>query len=106
MLPAGTYTLTWQAGTFDGKGNAVTHLEILGPVTIIGDTSVGGTIISANNNDEVFTINPGPYGSFNPSGNSFVFDTSLDNLTIENGKNLNNPANSPTGDFQQRRRLH
>jgi hypothetical protein len=66
-------------------------------VTIIGDTSAGGTFISANNNDEVFTINPGPYGSFNPSGNSYVFDTALDNLTIENGKNLNNPVNSTTG---------
>lgn len=30
MLPAGTYTLTWQAGTFDSNGNAVTHLGFSG----------------------------------------------------------------------------
>lgn len=98
MVPAGTYSLTWQAGTFDGNGNAVTHLEVLGPVTIIGDGS-GGTIINGNNNDEVFTINPGSFGSFNPSGETYVFDIALENLTIENGKNLNNPNNSTTGLF-------
>jgi trimeric autotransporter adhesin len=90
MVPAGTYNLTWQAGTTDANTNALTHLEILGPVTIIGSTSNGGTIINGANNDTVFTINPGSFGSFNPSGESFAFDTALENLVIENGKNTNN----------------
>ncbi|MGA9673560.1 MAG: Ig-like domain repeat protein [Terracidiphilus sp.] len=97
MVPAGTYTLTWQAGTFDVNGNALTHLEILGPVTIIGSTSGGGVTINAANNDTVFTINPGPFGSFNPSGNSYVFDATLENLLIENGTNKNNINTSATG---------
>lgn len=99
MVPAGTYTLTWQAGAMDGNTNALTHLEILGPVTIIGSTTGGGTIINAANNDTVFTINPGPFGSFNPSGDSYVFDTTLENLVIENGKNLNNINNSGLANF-------
>ena len=88
MVPAGTYNLTWQAGTTDANMNAVTHLEIFGPVTIIGATSGGGTIINGDNNDTVFTINPGTVGSFTDI--SVVFDASLENLVIENGKNTNN----------------
>lgn len=99
MVPAGTYSLTWQAGVTDANTNAVTHLEILGPVTIIGSTSGGGTIINGDNNDTVFTINPGPYGSFNPSGNSYVFDTALENLVIENGRNVNNIDNSGNANY-------
>ena len=99
MVPAGTYTLSWQAGTTDANTNALTHLEILGPVTIIGTTTGGGTIINANSNDTVFTINPGPFGSFNPSGDSYVFDTTLENLTIENGKNVNNLNNSGQANY-------
>ncbi|MBT9332636.1 beta strand repeat-containing protein [Paracidobacterium acidisoli] len=99
MVPAGTYTLTWQKGTTDANTNAVTHLEILGPVTIIGTTTGGGTIISGGNNDTVFTINPGMFGSENPSGNSYVFDTTLENLTIENGKNTNNINNNGLANF-------
>ena len=98
MVPAGTYSLTWQAGTFDANANAVTHLEILGPVSIVGSTS-GSVIINGNNNDAIFTINPGQYGSFNPSGNTYLFNLSMSNLTIENGKNNNNPNNSTTGLF-------
>jgi CSLREA domain-containing protein len=94
MVPAGTYSLTWQAGTVDGNTNAVTHLEILGPVTIIGSTTDGGTILNGANNDTVFTINPGPFGSENPSGNSYIFDTTLENLVIEGGKNPNNLNNN------------
>ncbi len=86
MLPAGAYQLTWQAGTLNGNGDALTHLEILGPVSIVG-SGANNTVINANSHDTVFTINPGPFGSFNPSGNSYVFDTSISNLTIENGKN-------------------
>jgi trimeric autotransporter adhesin len=97
MIPAGTYGLTWQAGTIDGNSNAVTHFEILGPVTLVGDTSGGGVIINGNANDTVFTINPGQFGSFNPSGNSYVFDVTMENLTIENGKNSNNAVNSNLG---------
>ncbi len=86
MLSAGTYQLTWQAGTLDGTGDALTHLEILGPVSIVG-AGAASTFINANSRDTVFTINPGTFGSFNPSGNSYVFDTAISNLTIENGKN-------------------
>lgn len=99
MVPSGTYKLTWQAGVTDANTNAVTHLEILGPVSIIGSTSGGGTIIDASNNDTVFTINPGQYGSFNPSGNSYVFDTTFENLVIQNGKNPNNINNSGQANF-------
>jgi len=97
MVPAGTYNLTWQTGTLDANASAVTHLEILGPMTIVGDTSGTGVIIDAKNNDTVFTVNPGLFGSFNPSGMSYVFDLLLENLTIQNGKNANNPNISTTG---------
>ncbi len=90
MLPAGTYPLTWKAGAVDANGNAETHLEVLGPVTFIGDKTSPGVTIDASSNDVAFTINPGPYGSFNPSGDSYVFDTELDNITIKNGSNPNN----------------
>jgi trimeric autotransporter adhesin len=93
MVPAGTYTLTFQANTLDANGNYVTHLELYGPVTIVGN----GAIINGNNNDTVFTINPGIYGTYNTGGNSYVFDATLENLTLENGKNNNNPNNSGTG---------
>ncbi len=99
MVPPGTYNLSYKHGTFDANANAVTHLEILGPVTIIGSTSGGGVIINGNNYDEIFTINPGIYGSYNPSGDSNVFSLALENLTLENGKNLNNPDNSSTGNI-------
>ena len=39
MVPAGTYPLTWQAGTVDSNGNAVTHFEVLSPVAFVGATS-------------------------------------------------------------------
>ena len=99
MVPAGTYVLTWQAGLVDGNTNALTHLEVLGPVSLIGSTSDGGTIINANNNDTVFTINPGPFGSFNPSGESYLFDMTMENLVIENGKNTNNLNSNDLANF-------
>jgi hypothetical protein len=89
--------LTYNAGTTDANNNAVTHLEILGPMTLVGDISGAGVIINAQSNDVVFTINPGVYGSYNPSGDSNVFDTTFENLTITEGQNFNNPANSGTG---------
>ena len=93
MIPSGTYPLTWQAGTVDSNGNAVTHLEVLGPVTIVGDTAGGvGVTIDASGNDVAFTINPGPYGSFNSNGYSYIFDTTMENITIINGNNPNNLA--------------
>jgi hypothetical protein len=96
-LPSGTYPLSWQAGTTDANANYVTHLELLGPVTILGDPS--GTIIDGGSNDTIFTINPGQYGSFNPSGDSYVFDATLEDLTLQNGLNQNNPSASTTGLF-------
>jgi hypothetical protein len=94
MVPAGTYNLTLNAGNTDSNGNGITHLEILGPVTMIGSTSGAGVRIDGNANDTIFTINPGLFGSFNPSGNSYIFDTTLENVIIQNGKNNNNLANS------------
>jgi CSLREA domain-containing protein len=99
LVPAGTYRLTWQAGVTDGNTNALTHLEVLGPLSIIGSTSGGEAVINGDNNDTVFTINPGPYGSFNPSGNSYVFDMTLANLVIENGKNVNNLNNNVVANY-------
>jgi len=94
MLPAGTYPLTWQAGVTDANGNNVTHLEVLGPVSIVG-AGAGTTIIDGEQNDTVLTINPGIFGSFNPSGDSYVFDMSISGLTIQHGKNNNNLNNNP-----------
>jgi CSLREA domain-containing protein len=99
MLPVGTYSLTWQKGILDANANGVTHLEILGPVSIIGEGPAGGVIIDAQNNDTAFTINPGPFGSFNPSGDSYIFDTAFTNLVIQNATNNNNiNAVNATGD--------
>ena len=93
MIPAGTYPLTWQAGAVDSNSNAITHLEVLGPVTFVGETAGGsGVTIDASANDVAFTINPGPYGSFNPNGYSYTFDTTLENISIINGANPNNLA--------------
>jgi hypothetical protein len=100
MVPAGTYNLTWQAGSKDSNDNLLTHLEIFAPMTLVGSTSGGGVIIDGNNNDTVFSINPGVFGSFSNS-QSYVFDLALENLTIQNGKNANNPndPNAPQGAF-------
>jgi len=101
MVPAGTYQLSWQAGTLDSNANGVTHLEILGPVTVMGDPA--GTIIDGGAHDTIFTINPGPFGYYSAlgdtSGTFLTFNTTLENLTIQNGVNQNNPANSLTGNF-------
>jgi len=95
MVPAGTYDLTWQAGNTDSNENALTHLEIFAPMTIIGSTSGGGVIIDGKTNDVVFTVNPGVFGSFT-GDQSYVFDLALENLTIQNGMNANNPNNAPS----------
>lgn len=97
MVPSGTYNLTWRAGVTDPNTNAVTHLEIYGPVSIIGSTSGGGTIINGDNNDTVFTINPGPFGSITDT--SYVFDAALENLVIENGRNVNNLDNNGNANY-------
>jgi FG-GAP-like repeat len=94
VVPAGTYPLTWQSGVMDANSNRVTHLEIAGPVTIMG---ASGAIIDGHMNDSVFTINPGPVGSYNTT--SYVFDTTIENVTIQNGENQNNPLNNNTGLF-------
>jgi CSLREA domain-containing protein len=98
MLPAGTYVLRQRAGSFDSNGNALTHLEILGPVSIVGASS-SSTTIDGGANDEVFTINGGPYSSavLNPSGTSYVFDVAFNDLTIQNGKNVNASGTNGVG---------
>ena len=110
MVPAGTYPLTWQHGTLDSNGSAVTHLEILGPVSIVGTASSGvpTTIINASSNDVAFAINPGPYGSLTVltslpgktfSASSVVLNAALTNITIENGKNPDNPNTSGNSNY-------
>jgi CSLREA domain-containing protein len=98
MLPTGTYVLSQRAGSFDSNDNALTHLEILGPVSIVGASS-SSTIIDGGANDEVFTINGGPFSSavLNPSGTSYVFDVAFNNLTIQNGKNVNASGTNSVG---------
>src|SRR6202000_2393581 len=39
------------------------------------------------------------YGSDNPSGDSYVFDMTLENIVIQNGKNSNNINNSGLANF-------
>ena len=95
ILQPGTYTLTFQHGVTDPNGSLMTHLEILGSMTIMGSTSGVGTTINAGQNDTVFSINPGLFGSYNPTGDSYLFDATLENLTIENGKNANNINTDP-----------
>lgn len=95
MVPSGSYQLTWQEGVLDSNGNAVTHLEVLGPATFVGDTSGDGVTVDALFEDVAFSINPGPFGSFNPGGNSYAFDTTLENIHIFQGENSNNPGVYP-----------
>jgi hypothetical protein len=83
MVPAGTYDLALSAGTINSIGNAITHIDILGPMTIIG--VAGSTIIDAQSNDKIFSIDPNLNSAFN---------TSLVNLTLQNGQNINNPVNA------------
>jgi CSLREA domain-containing protein len=98
MLPTGTYVLSQQAGSFDTNGNALTHLEILGPMSIVGASS-SSTIIDGGAHDQVFTINGGPFSSavLNPSGTSYVFDVAFSNLTVQNGKNVNSGGTNSVG---------
>jgi CSLREA domain-containing protein len=87
MLPAGTYNLTLNVGVVDGNGSLTSHLDITGPMTIIG--VAGGTIIDAKLNDKVFSIDPDL---------DSAFSTTLENLTLQNGLNSNNPAIYPSTD--------
>lgn len=102
MVPAGTYSLSYKAGTKDSGDNSQTHLELYGPVTIVG-AGAGSTIVNANSNDMIFNVNPGPYGTYNQAaygdGAYVTFDATLESMTLENGKNSNvNPyAGGSTG---------
>lgn len=87
MVPAGTYNLTLNEGQTDGNGNGETLLDITGPVTIMG--VAGSTTINAGQNDKVFSIDPNLDSAFN---------TTLENLTLENGENANNPASNANAD--------
>ena len=87
IVPAGTYNLTLNAGTLDVNGNAITHLDITGPMTIMG--VAGTTIIDANHNDKIFSIDPNL---------NLAFNTTLENLTLQNGLDSNNPAVNANAD--------
>jgi len=102
FVPAGTYELTYQAGHLDSGDNAETHLELYGPVTIIG-SGAASTIIDGDQNDMIFNVNPGPFGTYNQAtygdASYVTFDATLESLTLEKGENPNNPnKTNPTGD--------
>jgi len=82
----GTYTLSLNPGT-NFNGDPSFHLEIGGPVNIVGNGS-SRTVITANNNDKVFSINSGA----TDSGVLQPYDVFISGVTLENGTNNNNPA--------------
>ena len=86
-LPAGTYTLSaYNGGQSKDIDNDVNyHFDLDGAASIIGAGQTS-TIINGNNLDNVFDIDSGVVNTSLPS-----FDTYFANLTIENGRNSNNP---------------
>lgn len=83
MVPSGTYLLTHNSG-LDASGNRTYHIDITGPMTIIGVS--GSTIIDANQNDKIFSIDPNL---------DLAFNTTLQNLILQNAINNNNASISP-----------
>ena len=57
-VPAGTYNLTYSNG-LDAGGNATHHIEITGPVNIVGLGGATTTIIDGQAADKIFSINSG-----------------------------------------------
>ncbi|HEY1806688.1 MAG TPA: choice-of-anchor Q domain-containing protein, partial [Terracidiphilus sp.] len=97
LVPAGTYTLSYLSGHKDSQDNSESHLELYGPVTIIG-SGAGSTIIDGDNNDMIFNVNPGPYGTYNGQAGYVDFDAALESVTLQHGANSDNPSGpSSTG---------
>lgn len=82
-LPAGTYVLSANNGSSqDSIGDKYDYLDIEGSMNLVGAGSAL-TIINANNNDKAFDMNV--------DLNATPFDVYFSNLTVENGKDENDP---------------
>ncbi|HEY1744742.1 MAG TPA: hypothetical protein VGG18_16350, partial [Granulicella sp.] len=75
-VPAGTYNLTYHNGV-DAENDATYHIEITGPVNIVGVGSAS-TIIDGQQNDKIFSINSGVNVA------QTVFDTFISGVTLQN----------------------
>jgi uncharacterized repeat protein (TIGR01451 family) len=80
MVAAGFYSLTiGPPGGADPHDSQAGDLDILNAVSIVGDTP-GTSLVSASNNDKIFSVNP--------TGALAGFNASISNLTLENGNNV------------------
>ena len=93
-IPGGTYVLQ-NDGTADQFGNLGYHIEIYGPVNLVG-SGANTTIITAGGNDRIFSENSGNPTVVNNA--QPPIDVSLSNLTLSNGADPST-ANSPTQDL-------
>jgi len=98
-VPAGTYALTdstsynYASALVDpGDPDLTFHIEITGPVNIVG-AGAGATIIDGKQNDKIFSINNGLLV------NAALFDTFISGVTLQNGKNVNNATQLPIGAY-------
>ncbi len=90
-VPEGTYTLSYSYG-LDDQGAATYHLEIYGPINLIGISGSVTTIINAASKDKVISINSG----FNTQSIPLTsFDAYISGFTLENGKNPNSNLSNP-----------
>ena len=83
VVPAGTYQLTLSGSYIDFGSDATYHIEITGPVNIVG-AGAGSTIIDAQQHDKIFSIN------FGLNAPAAIFDTFISGVTLQNAKNNNN----------------
>jgi uncharacterized repeat protein (TIGR01451 family) len=88
-VDAGTYKFTtaYNPGV-DSQNNIGYHYDLDASMNIIG-AGTGSTIIDGNLLDKVFSVDSGIVNAYAP------FDVFLSGMTLQNGKNLNNPNVSP-----------
>ncbi|MBB5066002.1 FG-GAP repeat protein [Granulicella mallensis] len=82
-LPAGTYKLTNNTSYTDQGADLSYHIEITGPVNLVG-AGAGGTVIDGQQNDKIFSINSGI------NVGQTIFDTFISGVTLQNAKNNSN----------------
>lgn len=82
-LPAGTYNLTNNASYTDLGGDFSYHIEVTGPLNLVG-AGAGSTVIDGQQNDKIFSINSGI------NVGQTVFDTFISGVTLQNAKNNSN----------------
>ena len=98
-IPAGMYTLSAynvnSGGTtqsVDYLGSVNYHFELDASMNLVG-AGTGSTIINGNQIDQVFTIDNGSFYSTREGDfEAAPQDTFLSGMTIENGRNPNNPG--------------